>query len=499
MRLGFAPAICTAIAMACSGVYGQQTPPPAKPGVFSPMRCTKLPMPTQMLGSAVIGKRLYAFGGGNTLGWSNSVISAEILDNGGLGQWRDETPMIERRAYIGNSIEVVNNKIYVVGGSVAADATTSEAQTTYATDVLFTSVQSDGTLAPWKKSQPFPAQAISCVATCSTDNQLFVVGGHKDKDVFSEILGADFGPDGMPQNWHVVTKMPVPLWFHGAAILADRIYVWGGLTSNSVNEVNARVFSSEVSKDGKLGVWQEETAMPNPVYSAAFCGFNDYLICVAGRYKGGWPENAIWFARLQDKRVTQWQALETDLDTRIYHSLGLDKSRGWIFVTGGRFKPGLENSKGKVLDTVQAFQIAQPKESKMDSPTAPQQTAAASASGTTPVANGGTTEFKTADAALAEAKRTGKQAMLFFYSPEVPASKRFRDNVINTPAFASVAQSYVLGAVDASKGDATYSYKYSVFKVPCLVIIGPDGTAVKTSRRLETMDGLRDFLNSPAQ
>ncbi|MCX7719556.1 MAG: kelch repeat-containing protein, partial [Candidatus Sumerlaeaceae bacterium] len=101
--------ITAAFILLASAMHTVAQQPPATPPPFRLKQCTELPDGRQMHGAAVVGPRLYVFGGGsNQGGWDNSVISAEIRPDGNLSQWRSETPMPERRHYIGMSIEVVN-------------------------------------------------------------------------------------------------------------------------------------------------------------------------------------------------------------------------------------------------------------------------------------------------------------------------------------------------------------------------------------------------------
>lgn len=461
-------------ARACAEDLARNAPP-----VFSLLRCTKLPLLTQMHGCAVVGTRLYVIAG-NTRpdGWLNFVRSAEIQKDGRLGDWRDERPLPEMRHYINQSVEVVNNRIYVIGGAIADQPLALDNQTRRASNVLWTTVGADGTLSEWKASEPFTASPASCIATCSDEKRLYVVGGSSDSGISTEVTVGDLAADGSPANWRKGTPLPTPLWFHGSAIIDDTMYVWGGLTARSSESISAKTFSATVSADGTVGAWREESPMPYPTYSAAFCGFNDYLVAIGGRYKGAVFTNAIWYARIENKRVGQWQLLNTDLDTRVYHSLGLDKSRGFVYVTGGQYKSTTQ-ALGNLLDTVQAFQISQPQQAKLDV------SAAAPPAGV---------KFRSLLEARSAAAKSGKQILAFFYSPEVPGCKRFWDSVIATPEFQAAVQQYELAMFDVSKDDPSICSRYGVFKFPSLAILSANGDMVRMSYTMRTMDNVKELL-----
>ncbi|MCX7626260.1 MAG: thioredoxin family protein [Candidatus Sumerlaeaceae bacterium] len=469
----------------------QTTPPP-----FALLSCTRLPIPRQMHGAAVVGARLYVIGGIlNVGGWTPSVISAPIIQGGALGSWREERPMPEIRSYISQSIEVVNDRIYVIGGAVAATSNTLEADLSRANDVLWTRVNADGSLQEWRRSQPFDATPVSCIATSSNDKHLFVLGGSAQEGILDQTWVCDLSSDGSPTNWRKSSPLPSPLWFHGAAILEDRLFVWGGLTERSKDAINPKVYSALVNDDGTLGVWREETPMPAPTYSSAFCGFNDYLVGVAGRYKGAIFTNAIWYARVQDGKVGPWNVLNTNLETRVYHALGLDKLHGYVYIMGGQYKDANTQGFGRMLGTVQAFQITQPKQSRLELKSASSVSPSTAAPAATSAAAPNAKDFMTLAAAQVAAKTQRKPILVLFYSPEVPACKRFWDDVVSKPAFSTLTRNYVVSVYDITKEPSDVPARYGIFKVPAAAVLENDGTLVRNTIRLKSEEDLKLLLN----
>lgn len=464
-RIGaYAAGVVLAVGLSCGACMAQ---------AISLPNVGKLPQKMQMHGTALIGNRMYVFGGdlaggANSTLWSSNVQSALIdTSSAAIGEWRDEQPLPELRAYMTNCVEVVNDRIYIVGGVLATNPT-SESNTRPVNTVTWTKVKPDGRLEPWRLSPPFPGEPLLLTATCSTDDSLVLIGG-LSKEGKREVYAASFSADGEPTNWRQIGALPGPLYNHGACIQEDRIYVWGGMTAPRMP--NARVFSAEF-KDGKLGQWRDEQPMPDPTYGAAACGINDYLVSVAGRRAGSQPSSDIWFARIADGRVSGWAKMETNLEATVYHNMGLLKSNGWVFVTGGQNKKKPTADDGFIVGNVQAFKIP------------------SAAAGGTAIAAG----LPTVEQALQQAKSSGKKAMVFFYSPAVPACKRVWDNVISKPEFASMTANHVVGAVDTSQKDTTWSYKLGVFRVPCLVELNPDGTAARKSPGLTNAEDVQSFL-----
>ena len=113
--------------------------------------------------------------------------------------------------------------------------------------------------------------------------------------------------------------------------------------------------------------------------------------------------------------------LNSDLEARVYQSAGLDRTRGIVMVTGGRYKTDTDKT-GKLLDTVQAFAISQPAEAKITAGSAP-------AGAPQPAAS----VLSLPTLRQLFAKPPGKPILVYFYAPEVPACKRAWDNVVGSP------------------------------------------------------------------
>lgn len=430
-----------------------------------------IPQNMQMHGTALIGDRMYVFGGDLAGGaqtlWSNRVQSARVdTSTFKLGPWREEQAMPDMRSYLTNAVETVNDRVYILGGIVAARAT-DEKSTQRVKSVTWSRVKPDGTLETWRKSQDFPGEAVLMAASCSTDKNLLLVGGLATEGT-DQVLACDLAPDGEPVNWRVVGRLPMPLYNHGASYQNGRIYVWGGQTETSTP--NARVISAPFT-DGQVGEWREEEPMTEPVSAAACCGINDYLVSIGGWTRQVEPTRDIWFAHIgSGGRISQWQKVETDLAPTIYHSLGLLKDNGCVFVTGGQAKSS-RKARGSILNTVQAFKIPAPAKVHQ-------------------VATG----WPSLDKALATAKSDNKSVLVFFHSPAVPASERIWNEIVGQPEFQTLAGNRISAAVDTST-DTEWCYKLGVFRVPCVVEVSADGKAVRKSEVLNAPQDVRQFLS----
>lgn len=447
---------------------------------FNTKRCNPLPQPRQLHGCAVVGSRLYVIGGSNDTQMFNDVSSAEIQPDGNLGAWRNESALPDYRRSISTSVEVVNSRIYVIGGASVQNATDTAARLVRTKDVLWTTVEPTGALKEWQRSAPFDEVPLTSLGTCSDDKHLFIIGGNAGKEVISnKVIACDFDAQGAPVNWRTVSQTPVPLWSQGSAIQNNRLFLWGGLTSpRGTESASPRVLAVDVQPDGNLGSWQELQQLSKAVYNCAFCGFNDYLVAVAGRYSGNRGTNDILFSHLDNGIPGPWQILASDLDTHNNPSLGLDRSRGWIFVTGGRAKEA-GGKAGAILDSIQAFQITQPPASSLN---------------LSAVTGGNGIQLLPAAQAFTQAAAANKNVAIFFYSPVVPACKRAWDTMMRSPAIAGSAQSYAWCAVDVNAADKTLSGRYSIYKVPAIVITDPKGIEQRQTTNLQAPTSVESIL-----
>lgn len=443
----------------------------------------QLPEGLDLHGSAVVGSRLYIFGGKKAGAWNNQAWSAELRSNGSLGQWRDEATLPQFATHIGSLVEVFNDRIYIMGGLRVASADITEKTITTAKEVLWTRVGADGKLEEWKQSEPLE-KPLAHGASCATLTNVYQVGGKYMGAVTNIITVADLVQDGAPVRWREAGTLPVPLCFHGAAIMEGRMIVWGGLLGESTTEVNPNIYSATVGKDGSLGPWETIGTMPTPLYRAGFLGFNDYLVCVGGLAAGGASTNTVWHTALSGGKLVGWQVVGTDLAASMYVSVTVDRERGWAITSGGRHGASDKSGAINVVTAVQLFRVPQAEERRLVVSQQPSASAAATGPGSF---------LKMADA-LKAASAQNKRILVLFYSPEVPSCKRLWSEVIASSDFQKATQGLILAAVDVTSADVSYSYKYGAFRVPSFVLVAPDGAAVRSAIGARTMEDVTPLL-----
>lgn len=429
----------------------------------------KLPVALDLHGSAVVGKRYYVFGGKKAEAWNKQAWSAELRDNATLGEWRSEPDLPEFRTHIGPLVEVVNDRIYILGGLTVASEKLSESAISTAKTALWTRVNPDGTLAGWQTSASFDGQQLSNGAATADETHVYLLGG-KLATIGNRVLVGDLGEDGAPQQWRVTTPMPTPLWGHGSAVLDGRMFVWGGRPGEDDNVMNENVYMATVGKDGNLGEWQVLGTMSTPLGRGGFLGFNDHLICVGGLKAGGLATNEITFTRLAGGAMEPWKLIQTDLAGKMYVSVTEDKQRGWVLASGGRVgATDKEMGAKNVVDGVQLFRVTQAAQQRLVVDYTAGAAATRGSSAEVPVV-----KF---EQALQSARSSGKAIVLYAYSSEVPACKRLWGALMSTSAFANATADRLVSAIDINGVEGpNFCYQLGVFKVPAFAIVKPDGT-----------------------
>lgn len=307
---------------------------------FAPVR--NMPEGRGFHGSAVLGDYLYVFSGQTRAGETRetekpdpSVWKARIYGRNQLGEWDRTTSLPATRYYIANSTLVLNDVVYIIGGSEQVLEGRSH------DTAIWSKPLPNGTLTPWQTSSSFPGGA-SCPAAVSTPGHIHVIGGLMTNDqVSNHVWTNPVHTDGSLSKWQPGPPMPIPLWFHQAGVVAGRIYVWGGLVEDVDPGDPVRpspyVLSAPILSTGKLGAWRrEQQLLPAPFYSAATTVAGPFLMSFSPRYQGAQISNDVWFTRIGPQGMEPWRRKTTDIPNKVYHAVAPDYRRGVVFLSGGR-------------------------------------------------------------------------------------------------------------------------------------------------------------------
>jgi len=129
----------------------------------------------------------------------------------------------------------------------------------------------------WQEGENLPA-GREAHAVCIADGHMYVVGGGPYLDT---VVSAALDPQtGEPKGWATTAKLKTPLEMPAAWVAGGFLYVAGGI-QGSTNDASA-VRSTAVGKDGLLGGWGDQTAMPSALYAMAPALVGDRVYLVGG-------------------------------------------------------------------------------------------------------------------------------------------------------------------------------------------------------------------------
>jgi N-acetylneuraminic acid mutarotase len=202
-----------------------------------------LPIVNNHGAAAVANGQLFAFGG---------VSNRAFVYNAASNSWSEIASMTFTHGGT-PAVAVINNKIYVAGGT-GSGATQREVE------------MYDPTTNAWTTLAPMNVGRNHC-AGGTIGGKFYVVGGRgvTGSDVALEVY------DPAANSWTTLAPMPTGRSGIGAGVVNNRLYVFGGELPALHNEVE--------SYDPGSNTWQQHPAMPTPKHGiwASVIGNTIYL------------------------------------------------------------------------------------------------------------------------------------------------------------------------------------------------------------------------------
>ena len=240
-------------------------------------------------GSAVAANGYMYTIGGSPLPYDtfSSVEYARINADGTLGDWAQTSSLVHTTGRAG--AVAWGNHLYLVGGAQTHGgpwlATTQVAQ-----------IMPDGSLGPWVEDPSVMHAAHPQNAAVVHNGWIYSLSGGYHDYFTSTVERAQVLTDGSLSQWILESPLPNGVASHGAAILNDIVYLFGGHTGAYGSNLTDKVWSAVINpNDHSLGTWHEEVKLPvADQYSGVAVG--DYLYALRGFdvqqtfYTNGVPE-----------------------------------------------------------------------------------------------------------------------------------------------------------------------------------------------------------------
>jgi N-acetylneuraminic acid mutarotase len=225
-------------------------------GVVEDSWASKAPMHQARfgLGVAVVDGKIYAIGGSTRSG-GGGTRSGQLPVTGGVvgtneecdpatDTWSFKNPMPTPREYFATA--VCQNKIYCIGGAGGVN------------EVY------DPAIDKWETKAPMPT-ARSYLQANMVNGKIYLIGGYvpDNSDFGFSISNLNEVYDPATDSWTTKAPMPVATSDYPSAIVGNKIYIAGGLSSSPKSDLN-QVYDPETD------TWSRGALMPSGIrYGAA--------------------------------------------------------------------------------------------------------------------------------------------------------------------------------------------------------------------------------------
>ena len=164
---------------------------------------------------------------------------------------------------IGAVEEVVNGKMYVIGGMTLRESLRSVAVYDPAADT-------------WTSANAIPTDR-TMAASAVLNGCIYVIGGRNPEGgVVAQVERFDPAKD----TWTPCRDMATPRWGHSAVAVSGTIFVFGGITGVGDNR---RSLGSVLFYDPQRGTWTKGVSMPAPRHSPSAAVANNQVFLISGK------------------------------------------------------------------------------------------------------------------------------------------------------------------------------------------------------------------------
>jgi N-acetylneuraminic acid mutarotase len=176
------------------------------------------------------------------------------------GSWSEKADMqTDRYSAVA---AVVNNKIYVIGGSDSPTVSTS----------LAINEEYDPVANTWSTKAPMPTARNGAVVGVA-NNKIYVIGGHTG----STGVTTNEEYDPATNTWSTKAPMSTAKWASAAGVVNGKIYVIGGVTAAAYSSLNQEY-------DPVSNAWTDKAPLPTLREWSSAVVVNDKIYVIGGNY-----------------------------------------------------------------------------------------------------------------------------------------------------------------------------------------------------------------------
>jgi hypothetical protein len=290
---------------------------------------SSLPAVREGLKSVVYNGYIYVAGGYDGTSYATNVWYALLPTDGTVPtSWSSATSL--PNAVTGFGFVANNGYLYFMGGEFGDNTVTNA--------VYYAQIGSNGALGAWTATNAMTGTTNGRMSfmTAVYNNYIYVIGG-LDEDGLgyiyqSDVKYAPFNSNGTIGTWTgTSTAMPR---FSGAAVVSNGyVYVMGGSLSGALNTAVATVQAAPINSDGTLGSWQYTTSLQTPRMNFDAVSYNGFIYAIGGINSPTVLTSIESAAVLPSGKVSSW-VTAGNLSTA-NNKFAAVASGGYVYVIGG--------------------------------------------------------------------------------------------------------------------------------------------------------------------
>ncbi|HHM05095.1 MAG TPA: hypothetical protein ENJ19_05050 [Gammaproteobacteria bacterium] len=293
------------------------------------------PLLTARGGAGVIqvDGRLYAIGGVDGLRFINSAEFTTIRSDGSLAPWQKISALNEERGFFG--VAAHGGFIYAVGGGNGPGGHH------LLRTVERAAILADGRLGPWQRENAQLNLPRRCAKVTVIGDYLYAFGGFGGT-LLDSIERAPLRADGSLGAWELLSRrFTLPRYIHAMAQTDKALYALGGHAEQG-GTGKAEVEYALFDGTGEIGPWQAAPVMKQGRYGLAALAHGDYVYAFGG-LSGATFYDAVERSRIgADGALSSWESA-APLPAP-FADIGVAGYQDWVYVVGGTNREGYFDS-----------------------------------------------------------------------------------------------------------------------------------------------------------
>ncbi|MBI4652573.1 S8 family serine peptidase [Candidatus Desantisbacteria bacterium] len=283
-----------------------------------------IPIPVYRSAAASLNGNIYVIGGYINKDEESGYV--QIYDPA-YNIWK--TGAVKPTPVVDACAGILDNKIYVIGGyTVSMDNVVNKVEIY---DPLTDS---------WSETTPLPKELYASSATI-LNGKIYIIGGF---DSLNEVNSVIYQYNSINQSWNTsASPLNYTRGFHGAGVIEDKIYVFGGINNNSVFLNSAEVYNPSTNK------WTLIASMNFTRYDFGNAVVDGKLYAFGGNYMSSMDPPYLDNLEVYDPKTNKWE-INKKLLNKARQGVKGAVINSYIFALGGY--------DGSVSDICESLNIA---------------------------------------------------------------------------------------------------------------------------------------------